>query len=75
MTKTIVHVTTLEQWKSVLDVWYKQGYDWADHFGKYNDLLFEEGARFLHLDDYITYTRSHLNYQPYIEYSEFTEVN
>ncbi len=28
MAETVVHVTTLKQWKSVLDVWFRQGYSW-----------------------------------------------
>lgn len=27
--KLIVHVTTLEQWKSVLNIWFNQGHHWA----------------------------------------------
>lgn len=28
--ETVLHVTTLEEWKSVLDVWFEQGYYWHD---------------------------------------------
>ena len=71
MTETVVHVTTLEQWKSVLDVWYKQGYDWPFGGREYSENTFENGGRFLFLDDYITYSRNNPNSKPFIEYSEF----
>ncbi|WP_273713128.1 hypothetical protein [Leuconostoc mesenteroides] len=71
MTKIVVHVTTIEQWKSVLDVWYKQGYDWPFGGREYSENTFENGGRFLFLDDYITYSRNNPNSKPFIEYSEF----
>ena len=71
MTETVVHVTTLEQWKSVLDVWYKQGYDWPFGGREYSENTFKNGGRFLFLDDYITYSRNNPNSKPFIEYSEF----
>lgn len=71
MTETVVHVTTLEQWKSVLDAWFKQGY--ALPFGdrEYSENTFENGGRFLFLDDCITYSKTNPNSKPFIEYSEF----
>lgn len=71
MTKTVVHVTTLEQWKSVLDVWFKQGYGWSTENKEYSERLFKNGGRFLFLDDCITYSRTKPNSKPFIEYSEF----
>lgn len=71
MTETVVHVTTLEQWKSVLDVWFKQGYAWPAGDKEYSESIFEDGGRFLFLDDYITYSRSTSYSKPFIEYSEF----
>ncbi|MCT3044350.1 hypothetical protein EFN38_05105 [Leuconostoc mesenteroides] len=71
MTKTVVHVTTLEQWKSVLDVWFKQGYEWPFGNKEYRENLFEDGGRFLFLDNYIAYNMSNPDSKPYIEYSEF----
>lgn len=71
MTKTVVHVTTLEQWKSVLDVWFKQGYAWPAGDKEYSEHIFENGGRFLFLDDYITYSMSNHDSKPFIEYSEF----
>lgn len=71
MTETVVHVTTLEQWKSVLDVWFNQGYAWSTGDKEYDAKLFENGGRFLFVDDYITYSISNPNSKPFIEYSEF----
>ncbi|MCM6831247.1 hypothetical protein [Leuconostoc mesenteroides] len=71
MTKTVVHVTTLEQWKTVLDVWFKQGYIWFDGDKGYLEDIFKNGGRYLFLYDYITWSASNYNYEPFIEYSEF----
>lgn len=71
MTETVVHVTTLEQWKSVLDVWFNQGYAWSTGDKEYDARLFENGGRFLFVDDYITYSISNPDSKPFIEYSEF----
>jgi len=71
MAETVVHVTTLYQWKSVLDVWFKQGYAWRGGNGGYEEHIFENGGRFLFLDDYITWNASNYNSEPFIEYSEF----
>lgn len=71
MTETVVHVTTLEQWKSVLDVWFKQGYEWPFGDREYSENIFENGGRFLFLDNYITYSKTNPNSKPFIEYSEF----
>lgn len=71
MTKTVVRVTTLEQWKSVLDVWFKQGYVWLDGNKGYLENIFKNGGRFLFLDDYITWNASNYNSEPFIEYSDF----
>lgn len=73
MTETVVHVTTLDQWKSVLDVWFKQGYAWSVGDKEYSAEIFENGGRFLFLDDYITYSRTNPSSKPFIEYSEFME--
>ncbi|MFT8756175.1 hypothetical protein [Leuconostoc pseudomesenteroides] len=71
MSETVVHVTTLEQWKSVLDVWFAQGYEWPDSDKEYNEFIFEDDGIFLNLDDYITYSRTNPRFKPFIEYSEF----
>ncbi len=52
MTETVVHVTTLEQWKSVLDVWFEQGYLWVDGDDIYNEHCFRRyGSRQIGLKD------------------------
>lgn len=73
MAETIVHVTTLDQWKSVLDVWFKQGYTWIDGTREYVGRIFEAGGRFLSLCDTITFSYSitNPNSRPFIEYSDF----
>lgn len=50
MTETAVHVTTLEQWKAVLDVWFKNGYSWYSGDQKHRESYFKEGVRELLLD-------------------------
>ena len=55
--KTIVHVTKLAQWRSVLTAWFEQGADWfnpveAGGFDKLMPQYFtKDGARYLNLDD------------------------
>lgn len=51
MTETVVHVTTLEQWKSVLDIWFKNGYSWYSGDQKYHKSYFKKGVRELLLDE------------------------
>ena len=72
MTETVVHVTTLEQWKSVLDVWFKQGYEWVTGGKKYKEEYFtEEYTRYLNLfGTDISRTSIRLPSE-FIEYSEF----
>ena len=61
MSETIVHVTTLEQWKSVLDVWFKQGYKWSNGDTGYNyfeDFDEDSGHSYLALErEAIFYSR------------------
>lgn len=74
MTETVVHVTTIEEWKSVLDIWFKQGYEWSSGGKNHGLRIFENGGRFLFLDDDITWSRigrTNHDSEPYIEYSEF----
>ena len=71
MSETVVHVTTLEQWKSVLDVWFKQGYIWLSDDRDYSEDTFEIGGRFLNLDDYITCSITNHHSAQFLEYSEF----
>lgn len=71
MAETVVHVTTLEQWKSVLDVWFKQGFSWWRSGTAHNEKCFRKGARYLLLDqDNDILTASNLD-RKIIEYSEF----
>lgn len=72
MTETVVHVTTLEQWKSVLDVWFKQGFHWGSTSKEYQEERFINGKRLLLLDhdnDILLATPGLYDYA--IEYSEF----
>lgn len=72
MTETVVHVTSFEQWKSVLDVWFEQGYSWYSGGQKYHEVYFNSGARYLFLDEDNDILKSLSNdEEPYIEYSEF----
>lgn len=50
MTETLVHVTTLDQWKSVLDVWFVQEYEWSSGDQKYHQSYFNDGVRELLLN-------------------------
>ena len=52
MTETVVHVTTIEEWKSVLDVWFGQGYDWPLCKGRndYGEKFYYDGSRQLGLN-------------------------
>lgn len=75
MTETVVHVTTLDQWKSVLDVWFKQGYEWRWGGKEYKERIFSNVGRLLFLDDDITWDRTNPNSEPFIEYSEFMSQN
>ncbi|WP_223319002.1 hypothetical protein [Leuconostoc mesenteroides] len=71
MAKTLVHITTFEQWKSVLDVWFKQGYKWRSGEQEYAESRFERGGKFLYLGDYIAYGTANYDSEHFIEYSEF----
>lgn len=71
--ETVVHVTTIEQWKSVLDVWFKQGYKWFVSEG-YREDYFRNGSRQLHLNNSnkITFSGNNLySENDFIEYSDF----
>lgn len=81
MTETVVHVTTLEQWKSVLDIWFKQGYKWNgnyqdSHQGRFKNYYYEafrDGCRQLAVSDKKSicfYGRNGYKGKT-IEYSEF----
>ncbi|WP_370928749.1 hypothetical protein AB3363_02210 [Leuconostoc mesenteroides] len=71
MTGTVVHVTTLEQWKSVLDVWFEQGHKWYSGDKEYLEQYFRNGDRYLLLDDDNNILKPTPGQRDYIEYSEF----
>lgn len=77
MTETVVHVTTIEEWKSVLDVWFKQGYGWFSSDNTYAEKLFEQnGANQVGLVDYrfkyiVCWINNDYDGDNIIEYSEF----
>lgn len=78
MTETVVHVTTLWQWQSVLDVWFKQGYDWGlfNTHNDYREEFYHDGSRQLglNMNDYARISYWSLNNYPgdnLIEYSDF----
>jgi len=79
MTETVVHVTTLEQWKSVLDVWFKQGYEWFSSGNVYAEKLFEQNsANQLGLVDYgfkyiVCWINNDYDGDNLIEYKQFME--
>lgn len=50
MVETVVYVKTLEQWRSVLDVWFAQGYSWYITGQSYHEEYFKKGKRKLLLD-------------------------
>lgn len=71
MTETVVHVTTIEEWKSVLDVWFEQGFSWWLSGTAHNEKYFRKGERYLMLDqDNDILTTSNLD-RKIIGYSEF----
>jgi len=76
MTETVVHVTTIEEWKSVLDVWFKQGYGWFSSDNTYAEKLFEQnGANQVGLVDYgfkyiVCWINNDYDGDNIIEYSE-----
>ncbi|QHJ80810.1 MAG: hypothetical protein [Bacteriophage sp.] len=50
MTETAVRVENLKQWKSVLDVWFEQGYSWYSGDQTHMKNYFKDGERELLLD-------------------------
>lgn len=75
MTETVVNVETIEQWKSVLDVWFAQGYEWFISKG-YRENYFRNGTRQLaintHSDNRITYfSNNDYTGNGLIEYADF----
>lgn len=71
MTETVVHVTTLEQWKSVLDVWFAQGYKWEDGTDSYHEGYFVTDQRYLKLYGESEIVQGNRDLSPYDQYSDF----
>lgn len=71
MSGTVVHVTTLEQWKSVLDVLFEQGYKWQFEAKSYHQKYFEQGQRYLKLHGDEVILQGNYGLLPYIEYADF----
>jgi len=77
--ETVIHVTTLEQWKSVLNVWFEQGYEWnsnnentqSGRFRNYYYEAFRDGCRQLALRDTIYFYGKNGYKGKTVEYSEF----
>ena len=74
--EVVVHVTTLEQWKSVLDVWFNQGHEWFDGYPDYLVSAFRNSGRYLILYDNgdIVYSNNNNENKPFIGYSEFMDI-
>lgn len=73
MSETVVHVETIEQWKSVLDVWFKQGYKWrVFEKGNYLESVFNGHSHYLALDNnHIYQTPDNSENSSFIEYKDF----
>lgn len=68
----VVYVKTLEEWKSVLDVWFSQGYEWEIRTKRQN-YFFDQfnffNARYLYLNSHIQY--GSILPDNFIEYEDF----
>lgn len=77
MTETVVHVTTIDQWKSVLDVWFAQGYMWFASGCEYSENKFEySGSRQIALnlwgdDEIVCFINNDYSGDNLVEYAEF----
>lgn len=71
MTKTVVHVATVEEWNSVLNVWFKQGKVWINGGIGYSEDIFEHGGRYLFLGTAITWGNDYHRGMPFLEYADF----
>lgn len=76
MTETVVHVETIDQWKSVLDAWFAQGYEWVFHEKDYKEDMFDRCSRQLALniwgeDEITCFLHNDYNGDNLIEYAEF----
>lgn len=48
--ETVVHVNTLEEWKSVLNVWFAQGYEWFMNGDSYREKYYSNDSNQLALN-------------------------
>lgn len=72
MKETVVYVTTLKQWKSTLDVWFKQGHTWLSGDNKdYREEYFDSGVRKLLLTRNNNILKSPYTNKPFIKYADF----
>lgn len=76
MTETVVRVSTIEEWKAVLDVWFEQGYEWLKSKQYHREDYFNKGSVLLGLNvqgkDEITYfSENNYNGDNLIEYADF----
>lgn len=76
MTETVVHVTTLEQWKSVLDVWFAQGYEWFRNGDSYREKYYSNDSNQLALnihdtDEITCFLNNDYRGDNLIEYADF----
>lgn len=74
--ETVVHVTTIEEWKAVLDVWFEQGHTWASGDKRYRENYFNAGSRQLghnvsHFAEISYWSMNDYTGDNLIEYSEF----
>lgn len=72
MAETVVHVTNLEQWKSILDLLFRLGYSWNTGGKEQHREYFNSGSRYLFLTNENKILKSQSDDgETYIEYSEF----
>lgn len=73
MKEIVVDVMTLKQWKSTLDVWFKQGHTWlsGDKDKDYHEEYFDSGVRKLLLTRNNNILKSPYTNKPFIKYADF----
>lgn len=72
MKETVVRVSTIEEWKAVLDVWFKQGHTWLSGDNKdYREEYFDSGVRKLLLTRNNNILKSPYTNKPFIRYADF----
>ena len=71
MTETVVRVSTIEEWKAVLDVWFKQGHTWVSGDKDYHEEYFDSGVRRLRLTRDNNILKSSYTNKPFIKCADF----